>query len=333
MELSCCCLDSFVSRLTMKEQVFDNVLSVFSFLEKKGWMIKFGGRPSFEAMTMNDGQVTLVPMPTTPLFRGQNCFYPTCKPTLYRKRFSDLEQIEFDIQIENLKSILEQHPDVQEMRLQGLRPNYMGIAQHYGLKTPILDLTNDALVAAFFATTECVEGKYRPIVTEHENGVIYFLPFESMLPENDVIMPIGLEVLPRPAEQGAYGYTLAPNEDLNEKCNLRFLFKHNAKVSEQICEWTNNGATLFTNDPMVDKIENIKKRRLYTDTSLKIVAQKRGIMDVETLKSALESVGCQFVVESPFKYTEAEIKEIRKLSYQTQFYVTTRLVYIPPSDK
>lgn len=46
--------------------------------------------------------------------------------------------------------------------------SYLSRAQHYGIKTELMDITTDKFVAAFFATTDCKDDVYTPIVDKRE---------------------------------------------------------------------------------------------------------------------------------------------------------------------
>ncbi|MCD8291582.1 MAG: FRG domain-containing protein [Prevotella sp.] len=97
-------------------------------------------------------------MPITPgglhfLYRGQNKEFAPCLPSIYRNNPSEAEIFVERMRLTIFKRMLNSHPIVTGF----FRPNdyYVdeeGLAQHYGLKTSILDLTSNLNVALFFAT-------------------------------------------------------------------------------------------------------------------------------------------------------------------------------------
>ena len=82
------------------------------------------------------------------------------------------------IQMSDFKAILQENPQIKDLERAGLLVNFEALAQHYGIATNMMDMTNSPLVAAFFATTgyDAVSDSYYPILHTVSKGVIYFSP-------------------------------------------------------------------------------------------------------------------------------------------------------------
>ena len=296
----------------MVDKVFESVFAVFDYLREKRWYIDLRTPPIFEVMQLSEKQLVACPMPMSPLYRGQNAIYEPCKPSLYRRAWTKEQTFERLLLLEDFKAILQDNPEIRDLEENGLIVNYTGLAQHYGIETELIDLTNNPLVAAFFATTtyDALTDTFSPILHYVSMGIIYFFamgPFWG----NDNIYPIGMEALKRPGEQRAYAKVMKEGESLHQ---MSFRFWHNPQASIEVWEMTAGGSKLFPYDPMAEKVRVMRKYRIYSTQSLqKVYDSTPDIADTyEAARQLMEQSGCTFVNHLPFKYTDNEIKYIKE---------------------
>ena len=303
-------------------EILPDVFAVYEHLTKvDGWNICFHTPPQFEAMTLYGNRMAAAPMPMSPLFRGESEFHVKCLPSLFRKEWTPLQKLERQIQLEDFRLMLQVNPEIKEMEEGGLEVNYNGLAQHYGIETNILDLTNSFLVAAFFATTtyDFLADVYRPIQHMVSQGVIYFFPSGAFMNFgfDAPIWPIGMEALRRPGEQRGFGVEMdAQHKDLNLYMGAHmFRFWHTPKASMRIWQMTQGGGILFPYDPMTEKVRNIRKYRIYSEEGLLRAYEKTEELklSLDEARTELINNGCSFVDKLPFAYTDKEIVYINDL--------------------
>lgn len=314
------------------EYLFSNIDEVFEHIHNSGWTgihTLAYTCPVFEAMEMEKDWMVYAPMPIHPLFRGERLYHDVCKPSLYRRSWTEAQKLERLVQIEDFKHILDDNPEIKELKQGNLHVNYMGLAQHYGIETDMLDLTNSPLVAAYFATTEydSLKDEYRPVEDYVSIGCIYFDTIGTlgnmMLPgERGNIYPVGMEALRRPGEQRGFTIKLGETDNLNTipAHPIRFRFIQNKQCSYRIFQATNGGRIFFPYDPMAEKVRIMRKYRIYGEDSLLIVVENeksRSYTYSEALKLLSDS-GCSFEETTPFLYTSKEKRYINE-EYHKKF--------------
>lgn len=125
-------------------------------------------------------------------YRGENQIFPKSLPTLQRslKKYKTVKEEELyrlvaDMRIAEFSFFLNKFQHVKNWNKSDVL--YEALAQHYGLETSWLDITNDFNVALFFATCYWDNGEWKPLTKEqtevdenHKYGMIFHMPSNRM---------------------------------------------------------------------------------------------------------------------------------------------------------
>lgn len=207
------------------------------------------GRYSFVSDGRDRSVVRLMPMSQSPFryYRGQSKYYAPCQPSLYRKKKDGTYPTKKEVAAHRIKTceftlLLQKHP-VFCVIAQNELVNPVALAQHYGLASEYLDITNSKWVAAFFACTryDWTTDGYFPVGRDFEDGfgVMYIskdfgvdnLP-EDFFDRNSVI---GYQYFARPTKQSSFGYALGLGKDFNDSPYFdRVFFRHDLEASTMV---------------------------------------------------------------------------------------------------
>lgn len=206
------------------------------------------------------------------LFRGQSGFYDPSTPSLLRKKKGRF--VVENIFYEEFVLALKDHPLIRlfwdGIELCGHRyffeVTYYGLAQHYGFKTRVMDLTSDLDVAKFFAVTDYNEktDTYSPVIDESRYGVFYYwdnvrhpLVFQPIFGGN--LSSIGLQVFPRSGRQKGFLFSMYREQNFNDIPFVRYkLFRHDAAISKQIYKMARRGKLYFPEDELSSLAQRIR---------------------------------------------------------------------------
>ena len=230
------------------EKVYEDVFEVIRSLESSHMILKakndfqrFGYTSilnrtnTYEIIDMMDG--TLCAFPSPPMvryYRGENRYYKNLTPSLYRtaKSFDPALEIARDeIKLLDFFDILEQFPQIKLAKKDHMRVDYSALAQHYGLRTPLVDFSSDIAAAAFFATHEFRSGDYYPITQGYGYiKVLTYIPFMNKELDTRFHM-IGLQPFLRPGIQCAFGLKMDVDDDTSNLIHIKkFKQGHLSKV-------------------------------------------------------------------------------------------------------
>ena len=272
----------------------------------------------FFPLTMPSGEIRLTPyQPSIWLYRGQSADYGKCPPSLYRNDPSEIDLLIARIKEIQFESVLGTHPAVIDIIKNGFHVNFKGLAQHYSLKTELLDLTSDILVAAFFATCSysCEANKYLPR-TGSQIGVVYktLQLALSSHPEANNKMKfdiVGLQPFCRPAEQKAYSYVLYSGETFPAH---KLMFRQSRKSAEKVYEIFEGGEKLFPEDSIAQKASEISASRSFDQTSILSAIERYGFNGRhEEYFNGLSKRGFSISTENPHLFSEMEKNKLQTI--------------------
>lgn len=286
-------------------------------------------------------------------YRGEHAYYRSSKASGYRQSNTDRpESIQAFIDRLRLYQCWETLDRLDAVLHWGFSaPNYMALAQHYGFRTQMIDITSDLKTALFFACCKFDRGdrRWHPLTNEdfaHRNsrpgiskrggdsryGVLYRSPTEitdlrwCVEPEDsafEIIIPVGYQPLMRCSRQ--YGYMLLTQPDYDLFADRRF-DKFKFRLTEDICSWIyeemDRGNAVYPNDDVPDissEIEalndNITFSRKVFDQAVKDFALKPE--DIKNAEEVLRQYG--FSVVDTVDAIAPEKLEMINQKYPAQF--------------
>ena len=329
------------------EGIFENIDKVIEYLNNQGWTLSktYVGNAPYELIDYGEGKLIYYPRPIgTPLFRGQNEFHEPCTSSFFRLQPNFFTQFIQKLKLEEFRIVTAKHPIIEDEINSGIYYDYVALAQHYEIKTEMLDVTNSLPVAAFFAVTRKDCGKYIPIEKSDKPGVLYFvtprMQFMPLLTDNQPeIHPVGWQVFKRPGEQRAFGVNLTNSKDFNMMDGVfAFRFWHDKIISEQIWNVFHGGEDLFPKDIFAEKAAKIKDSNIFSRLAFDLAYENSNKeLTKERILFELEKRNIKIQNDSIWDYSVDDISALKELSRSGKLtenlYATTRLCYIPDNKK
>ena len=203
------------------------------------------------------------------LFRGQVKRYTPCVSTAARnlgietgllRELSEAHQarliVNF-IRVEWFVNLVRETSAVKSLRAKRVFLDEMALAQHYGLPTGYIDLTQSFDVASFFACCRYDSQQELWLPVADGEGVVYSV-FWRAVPNDYAIRPINLQFFPRPSEQWGWTCELHLGDDFDKLPFVhKFVFKHDLAASQRILVKFSQGRALFPDDPLSELADKI----------------------------------------------------------------------------
>ena len=304
----------YVSRREMNEQDWDAMRIHGPGYELEGKFVLFQDE-------QGEGHLYPVNLSRYMYYRGERKLYPHCYATLYRD-LSEAEKFVERMKYCELSILIEDYPLTKMFRTDlgfpyngsfihvPLSIDALALAQHYGICTNLIDVTVDKWVAAFFACTyKDKEGVFHPVTDESQYGMfnIYYGKNMSFPFDDPELSTIGLQPFSRPGEQAGYAVTMHEGEDFHDKCAIRIKFKHDARVSELVFNYTNRANKLFPESVLEKKVEAIKAAPTFSDAAYTLCKDLYyAQVEDKVLNGYLAEQGKTISPQKPVCFTEAE---------------------------
>lgn len=282
----------------------------------------------FEVAQTSNGDFVLSPIPLlwNTFYRGESSIHKPCKASIYRENMTEEKCFIERVKTSELGLLIDYYSLSQiyregitlpiinnEDQVCHLIIDYFALAQHYGIKTDLIDFTSDKWVAAFFASTEYRNGTYYPIEDNSKEGMFYIYNPRPEFPEIEVInqfRPVGLQPFSRPGEQKGFVLQLNKDDDLNKMCITKIRFKHDKNVSHLIFNYSNRSNKLFPKDILEIKANSIKNSEVFSysavETTKKLFYQD---VDEHTWKRLISTSGLLFQEKAIVAFTPEEIDD------------------------
>lgn len=255
---------------------YADLLMPMSFPDDESWINRYGivselGLDLLMPVATSAGRYRFMPGPefSPRLYRGQNQFFSTCAPSIFRVA-SDVDALYWVAKSIELSAVMDRHPatnDLMAYQIEGLdfALNIEAIAQHYQYPTQLLDFSRSRDVAMFFAT--CAYDQAGDVFLPLKSGdaVLYTVDFRELILQRGgqtSFLPLGLEPLPRPEAQRALALRLGPGENLNDRPWVQHqAIEITPTLSHHYFEMFDGGKKLFPDNPFDDYIAALRTNR------------------------------------------------------------------------
>lgn len=292
-------------------------------------------------------------------YRGENSFYGSSKPGIFRStnRISPMQKLADLLVLDESCFFLDQFEAVQKWSPSSV--NYHALAQHYGIKTPMLDITSDLKTALFFACCKYEDHQWQPMekrdfvnqqngsrVKDSRYGVLYRAPTEIMDMKwaltNDetgvgLIAPIGYQPFMRCSAQ--HGYMLCVKDEsydlLKDPLFDKFRVEHNEAFCRWIFEEMDCGAKVYPHDdiPNIERyMEKIRDTHIISQTTFENLMKNSHYSEQEaqTIKQQLRKVG-YIILNGQVEYIHNN--KLRKINKQYGIDVAYSKIDIPATSR
>lgn len=221
------------------------------------------------------------------LYRGQGIYKSPCLPSIYRGNRSEADIFADRIRAVEFELMLKRFDITQRFENAHFDVDYVGLAQHYGINTDVLDLTVDIRIALFFAMCRfnSATNRYEPQKDDIEHiGYIYaVLPLSNYNSKgnadmldyvfDDKIKAIGLQPFERPGRQK--GFSLHYTDSVSDINGYLYSFSYTKSDSEKIYqEFGGDDNYLWCKDEIAEHALDIVNAKSFTYKAFSLAASR-----------------------------------------------------------
>lgn len=238
--------------------------------------------------------------------------------------------------------LLNNHPLVKFYKSKGFTLSTEGLAQHYGLKTEVMDFTSDIDIALFFAMCpydKASDDFTLPKDSVPHKGIIYVLNpyiFDLSLISNNkealfngAVQPIGLQPFERPGMQKGYGILLPFGKSL---FRVRvFDFEYTMDEAVEYHQKYTKQSVLWTKDELIAPTKKISAKNFFAPSVFREAWQRfpvQGFSKSQCLKHLERDYGIRIIQNAEIVNFEPKDIEESRLKERWNSY-TTRVVTRP----
>lgn len=298
----------------------------------------------FDAIEMPSGFVKLFPIGLcwNCYYRGQSSYYPNSKPSLWRKGtrkkrgMQPEDQFVERLKLCELKLMIDDYPLTQifkngiyyksrsgKMVSLPLDVDAEALAQHYGIKTDLTDLTTNLWVAAFFAATkyDWQTDTYTAITDtkKYEYGVFYHY-YDPIVPlpgnkREPTLRAVGMQPFGRPGNQAGYVLKMRPDQNMNRMAGFeKIKFRHIAEINKLIYNYSNCSRNFFPEELFQKKLLDLRNEEHRFSTVALEMAKEQYLSDyTDTQIEEMMAVKNITLVDRPlYLFSEREKKQALK---------------------
>ena len=246
----------------IRSQVPNHVL--INCLDHDGFAVR---TQNYKSVLMQDGSIGILNGISMRYYRGERRIHDRCIPTLYRIKSIE-DRVVALLKSYDFQLFLDTTDEVKAWRDGNNRLDLWALCQHYEFDTPMLDVTTEIAVAAFFATHK-FDWRINKYILQ-ETGIGQIIVYFSVAPEmdNSGIKLIGLQPFSRPGNQDGAGLWLPEGDDMISRGSV-LRFKQNADVNNRLERALAQGADIYMPyEPITRMAHLIKNTKVVTNSSI-----------------------------------------------------------------